>query len=436
MAQGAGTRSACPLGSGIAGAVAPDRRRSSTSPTPTPTRASTARSTLATGYRTRTILCVPMRDTRGRGDRRHPGAQQAATAPSPPRTRSCSLALGGQAAGGHRERHPPRGDPARSSRASSRPRWWPSSRATRPPPATPSRVADAHRRRSRRRVEHVAAGPLRRHCASAPSELQRDPLRGAAARLRQGRRARARAGQGEEALPARARAAAARASSSRARTAARELRPAARRGRAPRRGGRSPSRRGGGRARSAASSQQLDEIARVHPRLQPAHGARAGRLRAARRDLGGSTFTDARRRRAGRCSRAREVQALSIPRGSLSRGGARRSRATSPTPSASSRRSPGPATLRRVPEIAYAHHEKLDGNGYPRAVPAEQHPGAVADDDHLRHLRRAHRVSDRPYKKAVPHEKALDILERRRSAGSSTASCSRSSSRRRFPAKR
>ena len=65
--------------------------------------------------------------------------------------------------------------------------------------------------------------------------------------------------------------------------------------------------------------------------------------------------------------------------------------------------------LRRIPEIAYKHHEKLTGDGYPRAVPAVEIPPqtrimTIAD------IYDALTAKDRPYKKALPHEKALDIL--------------------------
>ena len=65
--------------------------------------------------------------------------------------------------------------------------------------------------------------------------------------------------------------------------------------------------------------------------------------------------------------------------------------------------------LKRVPAIAYAHHEKLDGEGYPRKLFAEEIPiqsrmMTVSD------IYDALTASDRPYKRAVPHEKALDIL--------------------------
>jgi HD-GYP domain-containing protein (c-di-GMP phosphodiesterase class II) len=70
---------------------------------------------------------------------------------------------------------------------------------------------------------------------------------------------------------------------------------------------------------------------------------------------------------------------------------------------------PWSRTLRAVPEIAGAHHEKLDGSGYPRGirgddVPMESRMMAISD------IYDALTASDRPYKKAMPFEKALDIL--------------------------
>ena len=65
--------------------------------------------------------------------------------------------------------------------------------------------------------------------------------------------------------------------------------------------------------------------------------------------------------------------------------------------------------LRRIPEIAYAHHEKLNGTGYPRRVTADDIPVqtrmmTIAD------IFDALTATDRPYKRAVPAERALDIL--------------------------
>ncbi len=66
--------------------------------------------------------------------------------------------------------------------------------------------------------------------------------------------------------------------------------------------------------------------------------------------------------------------------------------------------------LRRVPIIAGAHHERLNGTGYPNRLHAEEIPlqskmMSIAD------IYDALTASDRPYKKAVPVERALDILE-------------------------
>ena len=65
--------------------------------------------------------------------------------------------------------------------------------------------------------------------------------------------------------------------------------------------------------------------------------------------------------------------------------------------------------FRKIAHIAGAHHERLNGTGYPNRLRAEEIPlqskmMAVSD------IFDALTASDRPYKKAVPLEKALDIL--------------------------
>jgi HD-GYP domain-containing protein (c-di-GMP phosphodiesterase class II) len=65
--------------------------------------------------------------------------------------------------------------------------------------------------------------------------------------------------------------------------------------------------------------------------------------------------------------------------------------------------------LSRVPDFAHGHHEKLNGGGYPLGIGSEGLPVqtrvmTIAD------IYDALTASDRPYKKAVPHVKALDIL--------------------------
>jgi HD-GYP domain-containing protein (c-di-GMP phosphodiesterase class II) len=65
--------------------------------------------------------------------------------------------------------------------------------------------------------------------------------------------------------------------------------------------------------------------------------------------------------------------------------------------------------LRGIPAIAYGHHEKLNGAGYPRAITAEEIPiqtrmMTIAD------IFDALTATDRPYKRALPWQRALDIL--------------------------
>ena len=64
----------------------------------------------------------------------------------------------------------------------------------------------------------------------------------------------------------------------------------------------------------------------------------------------------------------------------------------------------------RIAEMVYTHHEKLDGSGYPRklkeeAIPLQAKMMTVTD------IFDALTAWDRPYKRAVPVEKALFILE-------------------------
>jgi HD-GYP domain-containing protein (c-di-GMP phosphodiesterase class II) len=66
-------------------------------------------------------------------------------------------------------------------------------------------------------------------------------------------------------------------------------------------------------------------------------------------------------------------------------------------------------TFRDVPEIAGAHHEKLDGTGYPNRLKAEAIP-LPAKMMTISDIYDALTAKDRPYKKAMPAEKALDIL--------------------------
>jgi HD-GYP domain-containing protein (c-di-GMP phosphodiesterase class II) len=59
--------------------------------------------------------------------------------------------------------------------------------------------------------------------------------------------------------------------------------------------------------------------------------------------------------------------------------------------------------------IAGAHHERLNGTGYPNRLRAEEIP-LQSKMMTISDIFDALTASDRPYKRAVPVEKALDIL--------------------------
>jgi len=66
-------------------------------------------------------------------------------------------------------------------------------------------------------------------------------------------------------------------------------------------------------------------------------------------------------------------------------------------------------TFSRVAIIAGSHHERLNGTGYPRRLQAEEIP-LQSKMMSISDIFDALTASDRPYKRAVPLEKALDIL--------------------------
>jgi HD-GYP domain-containing protein (c-di-GMP phosphodiesterase class II) len=73
------------------------------------------------------------------------------------------------------------------------------------------------------------------------------------------------------------------------------------------------------------------------------------------------------------------------------------------------RKIPWTKGLSQVPDIAWGHHEKLDGTGYPRrvrgdAIPLQTRMMTIAD------IFDALTAQDRPYKRALPISRALDIL--------------------------
>jgi HD-GYP domain-containing protein (c-di-GMP phosphodiesterase class II) len=111
-----------------------------------------------------------------------------------------------------------------------------------------------------------------------------------------------------------------------------------------------------------------------------------------------------------------EVTSLSIPKGSLSPAERHEIESHVTHTFRFLSRIPWTRALRRVPEIAHGHHERLDGSGYPRRVagaeiPLEARMMSIAD------VYDALTASDRPYKRAVPAERALDILRAEARAG-------------------
>jgi HD-GYP domain-containing protein (c-di-GMP phosphodiesterase class II) len=113
---------------------------------------------------------------------------------------------------------------------------------------------------------------------------------------------------------------------------------------------------------------------------------------------------------------AEEIALLSIPQGTLSA----RERLEIESHVAQTfrflSRIPWTEDLSRVPEWAYAHHEKLNGSGYPRGLAAARIPPQVRMMT-IADIYDALAARDRPYKKALPSEKAIDILRRQAREG-------------------
>jgi response regulator RpfG family c-di-GMP phosphodiesterase len=125
-------------------------------------------------------------------------------------------------------------------------------------------------------------------------------------------------------------------------------------------------------------------------------------------DLTGRSFADVEGSRQPFLT-PNEVAALSIRKGSLSEKERREIESHVTHTFRFLSEIPWTGEFRRVPEIAYAHHEKLDGTGYPRRLKAAEIPiqsrmMAISD------IFDALVAWDRPYKKAVPVERALSIL--------------------------
>jgi HD-GYP domain-containing protein (c-di-GMP phosphodiesterase class II) len=107
---------------------------------------------------------------------------------------------------------------------------------------------------------------------------------------------------------------------------------------------------------------------------------------------------------------ADELAALQVPRGSLTVDERRQIQSHVDHTVAFLRTIPWGRALRGIPRIAGAHHELLDGSGYPKSlsaadIPIEARMLTIAD------IFDALTAADRPYKAAVPVPKALGIIE-------------------------
>jgi len=127
------------------------------------------------------------------------------------------------------------------------------------------------------------------------------------------------------------------------------------------------------------------------------------------RDIAGQTFTDVDGT-ARPLLEEDEVRWLSLRKGSLSDRERQQIEAHVVHTYRFLRQIPWTRELRRIPAIALGHHEKLNGKGYPYRlsapdIPVQTRMMTISD------IFDALSASDRPYKKAVPVERALTILE-------------------------
>jgi len=106
----------------------------------------------------------------------------------------------------------------------------------------------------------------------------------------------------------------------------------------------------------------------------------------------------------------REVEALSIRRGSITAEERKEIESHVTHSFTFLSKIPWTTGLKQVPAIAYGHHEWLSGDGYPNQL-AEEEILAQSKMMAIADIYDALTAADRPYKKAIPVEKALAILK-------------------------
>jgi HD-GYP domain-containing protein (c-di-GMP phosphodiesterase class II) len=125
-------------------------------------------------------------------------------------------------------------------------------------------------------------------------------------------------------------------------------------------------------------------------------------------ELATRQFTDSTGQRSP-LLRPREVKLLSIQKGSLDDEERVQIQSHVIHTQSFLEQIPWTKDIKNIPAIASAHHEKLDGTGYPRnlgapEIPIQSKMMTISD------IYDALSATDRPYKRAVPWERALDIL--------------------------
>jgi HD-GYP domain-containing protein (c-di-GMP phosphodiesterase class II) len=108
---------------------------------------------------------------------------------------------------------------------------------------------------------------------------------------------------------------------------------------------------------------------------------------------------------------ADEIESLSIRRGTLTPAERKEIESHVSHTYEFLRQIPWTGEFRNIPQIAWAHHEKLDGSGYPRGIRAAEIP-VQSRMMTISDIFDALVALDRPYKKAATLEEALGILQR------------------------